>query len=335
MAFLSRARTWIAIAALLRGATPASAHIVPIPPSLCGVDPIGLTVPAMALEGQLTESAGRMRIVFDANASTIRFCPVTADNPGACADPAPWPFTLDDVPGTLSLPSRFSAVMTTSGDVAASAVPVTVTLGATTQTVPVTFTTGLALADDTVLEGAPLVGAGSWVLVGVVPGDGLPAPSDGHALALSVPCPPRPVPDKDQFVPASVVRKIAGEVAPGVTRLRFAVALGPADRPALAQGPVLVALHVDDQPIATAAIPALVRRPRRATGSSADGRATITLRSRTARRLALSVELHDVALPARGPGVRALVELTIQSPGMLARGERLFHAGADGTSLHR
>ena len=333
MALLSRARGSLAIAALAWVAT-ARAHIVPIPPSLCGVDPVGLTVPSMALAGQSTGSAGRLRIVFDANASTIRFCPVTVDAPATCAAPAPWPFTLDALAGTLSLPPRFTAVMTTSGDVAAAAVPVTITLGTLTETVPVTFTTGLALADGTVLEGAPLEGAGSWILVGVVPGDGLPAPLDGHALALAVPCPPRPVPDKDQFVPASVVRQIAGQVAPAAARLRFAVALGPADRPALAQGPVLLALHVDDETITTAAIPAVVGR-RRATGSSGDGRATVTVRSHTARRLALTVDLHDVVLPARAPGARALVGVTIQSPGMLARGERLFHAGPDGTTLHR
>ena len=334
MALLTRSSARLAVLLLACTALPARAHIVPIPPSLCGVDPIGVTVPAMALEGEPAGDAGRMRIVFDANASTIRFCPVTAADPGACADPTAWPFTLDGVAGSLTPPARFGAVMTTSGDVVSAAVAVALTLGATSQTIPITFSTGLALADGVVVEGAPLEGAGSWVLVGVVPGDGLPAPFDGHALALRVPCPPRPIPDKDQFVPASVVRHIAGEVAPAGTRLRFNVALGPADRPALAQGPVLLSLHVDDASIATAAIPALVGR-RRATGTSDDGRATVTLRSRSARKLALTVDLHDVALPARGPGARALVALTLQSPGMLARGERLFHAGPDGTTLHR
>lgn len=314
----------------------ASAHVVPIPPAVCSVDPLGLSVPAMGLTADPGGEVARLRVLFDANASVIRFCPVVAD-PGTCGGPTPWPFTLDGVAGAVVLPARFSAVMTSGGDVVSSAVPVSVTLGSTTVDVSVPFTTGLALADDAVLEGAALqsVGSWSWVLVGVVPGAALPAPFTGHALALTVPCPPRPIPDKDQFVPPSVVQRLAGRIAPAETRLRATVVVGPADRPALAQAPLLLALHVNEATVATGAIPGGLVGRRHPTGTSADGGTTVMAHRRGPGRLALTIRMRDVNLTPRTPGARALVGLAVQTSGMLARGERLFHADAAGTALDR
>ena len=60
--------------------------------------------------------------------------------------------------------------MESSGDVVLDDLPVSLTLGAATANVPVTLTTGLVAAGGTVVEGTPLQGLGTWMLVGVIRG---------------------------------------------------------------------------------------------------------------------------------------------------------------------
>ena len=115
------------------------------------------------------------------------------------------------------------------------------------------------------------------MLVGVIAGDSLPPPLTGQALLLGVACQPRPVPDKDQFVPPSVVGALRGQIGPETIRLRTTVTIGPADRPSLSRGSMLLAVHVDGTTIATAVVSAgLQGSRRRQVGTSDDGRTTVT-----------------------------------------------------------
>ena len=150
----------------------------------------------------------------------------------------PYGFELDASRGSLVLPARFGGLMESSGDMVLDDLPVALTFGGVTASVPVTLTTGLVAAGDTVAEGTPLQELGAWTLVGVLPGDSLPPPLTGQALLLSVACQPRPVPDKDQFVPPSVVGALRGQIGPETIRLRTTVTIGPADRPSPSSTPI-------------------------------------------------------------------------------------------------
>src|SRR5262249_17789797 len=150
----------------------------------------------LATSAAVSGAGTRLRIVYDANASVVHACPADADAGKDCGDSVPYDFELDASSGSLVLPARFGGLMESSGDMVLDDLPVAVTLGGVTADVQVTLTTGLAVAGDTVAEGAPLRGLGAWTLVGVLPGDALPPPLTGQALLLRVACQPRPVPDK-------------------------------------------------------------------------------------------------------------------------------------------
>ena len=322
------------VAATLAG--PAGAHVVPIPPSLCSFETIDLALPGarVATVAAVPSAGTGLRIVYDANASTVHACP-TAPGAGAdCGDSVPYAFVLDASSGSLVLPARFGGLMVSSGDVVLDDVPVALTIGSVTNSVPVTLTSGLAAAGDVVAEGMPLQGLGTWTLVGAVRGAALPPPLTGQPLLLRVRCQPRPVPDRDQFVPPSVVVSLRGRIAPGTIRLHARVAVGQADRPSLARGPVLLAVHLDGATVATAVVPAgLHGTRRRQVGTSGDGRTTVTARGRSLGRLNLTIEVRDVVPPVAL--TRALVGLTIDTGTLLARGERLFRTAPGGVDLRR
>ena len=248
-------------------ARPADAHIVPIPPSLCSFGTIDLELPAarVTTSAAVPSAATKLRILYDPNASVVHACPTGAGPGSDCGDSVPYGFVLDGSPGALALPSRFSGLMESSGDVVLDDLPVSLTLGAATANVPVTLTTGLVAAGGTVVEGTPLQGLGTWMLVGVIAGDTLPPPLTGQALLLGVACQPRPVPDKDQFVPPSVVGALRGQIGPETIRLRTTVTIGPADRPSFSRGSMLLAVH-------STAPPSPRRSCRRACRGAAGGR---------------------------------------------------------------
>jgi hypothetical protein len=335
VAVLSRPTLLAALAFVVGGSASVRAHIVPIPPSVCTLDPLVVRAPTLGLESSVADpEAATLRTVYDANASTLRFCTTAPGAPGSCGDAPPRRFTLDGVEGTIALPPRFATVMTARGEVVFPDLPVTVGLGGATLTTPVLLTTGLVAAGSLVVEGAPLQGIGGWLMVGVIPGDRLPAPLGGHPLVLSVPCSPRPIPDRDQFVPPSRVRRLAGRLAAGESALRATVTVGPADRGSFATGPALFSVHVDDETVAAAVVSGWTRDGRRLTGTTEDGRVTMTVVPRTSS-VGLTIAFRDVALAVRAPRARALVSLTLETGRLLARGERLFRADASGAALRR
>lgn len=308
------------------GATIASAHIIPIPPSQCRFDPLTLSAPARDAEGRAAEVADDVRIVYDANASVIRLC--SSDAGDTCVPGTARSFTLGAASGTIGFPARAGGTMESSGDMLLPDAAVVVSVGGVPTTVPVTLTTGLALVDGAVVEGAPLQGLQGFTLVGVLDGALLPVPFAGQSIALSVSCQPRPIPDKDQFVAPSRLARLRGEITATGARLRATIVRGQADLPNFARGPILLTIRIDDQRVATVVVSTGLQGGRRATSVSDDGRATLTVTKRSATHFGLSLDLHEVALPAATGATRAIVGVTLDTGGILARGERLFRPTA-------
>jgi hypothetical protein len=318
------------VAATVQGAF---AHIVPIPPSTCRFEPLDFSVPAIGLNGA-AETGGvndMMRIVFDAAESQIQLCPTVSDTDIHCGAPVPRPFTLGTMTGTVMLPSLFEAAMLSSGDLTIPDMPLTLTVGGSTVTIPVTMTTGLVAVEGTVVQGTPLQGLGSFTLVGALSGDALPPPVTGQSILVTFSCQPRPVPDKDQFSIALPLTPIKGQITSKQAHLTATAAISSATPPQLSGVPLLLAVNVDGMPVASAVLPSGVQGSRRLTGTSDDGKATITVRQ-TATRLVLTALLRNVTLPPQGGG-RVLVDLTLDSNGLIGRGEQLFRATGNGKRL--
>jgi hypothetical protein len=316
-------------------ARAAFGHIVPIPPSECRFDPLDLQVPTMGLTGAArpAEAADTMRILYDVSVNQLQFCAEAAGDPGRCGDPVPRPFTLGPTTGTLTLPSLFIGTMELSGDVVIADLPIAFTLGAATATVPVTLTTGLVAVNGSVAEGTPLQGLGSLVLVGTAPGDALPPPITGQPLLVRMSCQPRPVPDKDQFATPPRITSIKGWITTGRAKLRATVELPSSTAPDFAGRPTLLAVHVDGVTVASAVLSGGLHGRRRLAGASDDRHAKVDVRQRSAARLALAMVLRSVALPPQASGARVLVDLAVDTGGLLGRGEQLFHASRNGRRL--
>ena len=273
-------------------ARPADAHIVPIPPSLCSFGTIDLELPAarVTTSAAVPSAATKLRIVYDPNASVVHACPTGPDTGSDCGDSVPYGFVLDGSPGALALPSRFSGLMESSGDVVLDDLPVSLTLGAATANVPVTLTTGLVAAGGTVVEGTPLQGLGTWMLVGVIAGDSLPPPLTGAGAPARRGVPAAAGAGQGPVRPSERRRR-----APGTDRSRddpaphdgddrpggSAVAVARIDA---ARGPRRRRDHRDGGRIG-----GLQGSRRRQVGTSDDGRTTVTARGRATTRL----NLHD------------------------------------------
>ena len=326
---------WTVPAILAGSAAACLAHVVPIPPSACRLDHVMVR---SAMSGVETAAEGGdtvdgLRLVYDANASVVRLCTTAADDRATCAAVAPRTFAMGDTAVSLALPLKASGTMTTSGDVEFRDLPVEVTAG-TTVTVPVTLTTGLVALGDTVLEGTPLQGFGGFTLRGILDGAALPPAFGGVSLLLTATCTPRPIPDVDQFVPASRVARLVGRIDGTALRVGGVVHLGPADSVRFGRAPLLVSLRFDDQPVQTAVFSNFTRGRRRSTATSDDQRVTLTLARRGASAMVIALAVQNPSLPAAVSGKAVIVGITIDSSRLLARGERLFKPSPDG-GLHR
>jgi hypothetical protein len=145
--------------------------------------------------------------------SMVQACPADPGDPsGRCGAAVPRAFVVNGVAGTLALPAVFSLRMLSSGDLDAASVPLTITLGGTTVSVPFALTTGFALAGATPLLGAPFDASGAVRLVGTGSSPALPAPLGGASLGLELACTHTPPPDLDQFAPAPRLTKIRGAI---------------------------------------------------------------------------------------------------------------------------
>lgn len=321
----------VALAVLVGAASGAAAHVVPIPPSACRLDPVMLRsavsgVESLAVSG---DGADGMRLVYDANASVVRLCTTQAGDAATCAAVAARAFSLEGVSASVGFPMKASGTMTTAGDVEFRDVPVAVS--ADTQVdVPVTLTTGLVALDGQVIEGTPLKGFGAFKLRGVLDGAALPPAFGGRSLLLTATCAPRPIPDVDQFVPASRVGGLAGRIDQSELRLRGLVRVGPADTTGLGRGPLLLTVRIDDRTTQTAVFSNPAGARRRVTLTSDDGRTTLTVVRHGDAAMAFSVTIPSPALPTLPADEPAIVGVTIDTGRLLARGERLFKPAGGG-----
>jgi hypothetical protein len=315
------------------------AHLVPIPASTCAFAPMALSVPAMGLVGaaQPAGPADAMRIVYDAAANQIQVCPAALAGADPCGDPVARPFTLGTMAGTMTFPAVFNGGMLSSGDVTIPDLPITIAIGGTTASVPVTLTTALVALNGAVVEGVPLQALGSLELVGVIDGSALPPPLAGRSALVTVSCLPRPVPDKDQFAPPIETISLGGRIASGKARIRAMAAVSLTSPPDLASGPTLLSIDVDGTMVAAAVVSAGMHGSGRTiTGTSDDGRSAIMVRSvrrGATSRLTMTAQFSDVTLPPQTPGAPVLVDLTLDAGGVIWRGEQLFHVSHDGRTL--
>src|SRR5262249_56268416 len=139
------------------------------------------------------------------------------------------------------------------------------------------LTTGLVAVAGAVVEGTPLQGLGSLGLVGVLDGGALPPPVAGQSILLRLSCQPRPVPDKDQFVPDLQMTAIKGQITSTEVRLKASIDIASATPPNLVATPVLLSVNVDGTEVASAVVSSGLQGDRRPTGTSAHPPPTIPL----------------------------------------------------------
>jgi len=312
------------------------AHIVPIPPSVCEFEPLGLRVPATGVAGNV-QAAGptdAMRILYDPSASQVQICRMPADQSPGCLPGDPRAFTLGSAAGAVTFPTIFGGRMLSSGDVTITDLPLSVSLGATAVTTRLTLTTGLVSVNGAVAEGTPLQGLGSFTLVGSLDGGTLPAPLAGQSVLVTLSCQPRPVPDKDQFVSPPVMGSIGGQLTSTQARLRATVSVSTSSPPDLS-GPLLLAVNLDGQMVASGVFSAGVQGRRLLTGTSDDGDADITIRRASAGRLIVSARLRKVTLPPQSPHTPVLLDVTLDGGSFISRGEQLFKTSGSGRRVSR
>ena len=314
----------------------AVAHIAPIEPSLCAFEPLDLRVPATGLIG-VAATAGpddMIRTVYDASASQIQLCPADPGDSSTCGPPVPRPFTLGPTTGTIAFPGLFQGGMLSSGDWTIPDVPLAITVGGSTATVPVTLTTGLVTVGGVVAEGAPLQEAASAKLVGVLDGNALPPPLTGQSILMTLSCLPQPFPDEDQFASPLEMASIKGTITSKQAQLRATADItSSSPSPDFVGSPVLLAVDMGGVTIASAVFSTGLHGRRRLTGTSDDGRSVITVRqSRT--RLVLTLKLRNVTFPPQASGARVPLDVTLDVGGLIGRGEQLFQVSHNGRRLH-
>jgi len=310
------------------GAGIAHAHGVPVLPSTCVLAPVTLAAAGATATVDAPDGAPPLRIVYDVENGTAQLG----------ADPVvPRTFVVAGTAGTFAPPPLFTATLLTSGDLLASSVPLALTLGGTAYTVTVALTTGVAGVPGTVAEGSPIAADGSFTAVAVATGTGLPAPLAGP-LVVRMTCRADPVPDLDQFRPATETRLRAGRLRDGTLVLRGVVRPGPSFVPDFPGRPAILRVRAGDATIVEVVLPdgLAAGAKRRFTGRTADGASTVALRF-LRRRLGVETYRLDATLAGAAPpaagGRRVAVTLAMDVGGLVSRTTARFRAVRGGTQL--
>ena len=299
---------------LLLLAASAAAHIVPVPPSSCVFDPITIEAPTSGVVGTAAPPApaDQFQIFYDPAASQATFDMQSVP---------PRSFTAAGVEGTFVLPGLVVATLMSSGDLTLAIAPA-FTMNATTTTVPITLTTGLAAAAGMVVEGMPIASDGRFALVGITAESGLGPPLGGQLLTVRLACQAVPRPDTDQFHFATRTTPVSATLTARTLRLRAIFAPGATDVPDFPGSPALLRASNGDTTIAAVDLPSgLPARGRRLFIGSDDGRAALG-----ARRLQrpgpaaylFAVKVKSPTLPAVTGGPVS-VTLTYDVGGLLSR----------------
>jgi hypothetical protein len=152
----------------------------------------------------------------------------------------------------------------------------------------------------------------------------------GQSVLVTFSCLPRPVPDKDQFSTGLQLTPIKGEITSTEARLTATAAISSSAPPQLSGVPLMLAVAVDGTPVASAVLSSGVQGGARLSGTSDDGKATVTVRQ-SATRLVVTAVIRNVTLPPQSG--RVLVDLTLDANGLIGRGEQLFRATGGGKRL--
>ena len=326
-----------ALALVLLGVWPAvrvAAHVVPVPPSLCRFEPMTLEVSATGVGGAAAAAtdADTVLLKYDTGTSSIVVCPAAAPDFTACGPVVPRGFTLGASTGTLAFPAQFGATLLASGDALVPSLPVQMTLDGAGATATFRLTTGLVDVAGTVREGVPLRDLESFVLVGTAAPDTLPGTLLGQTVVLRLSCQPRPIPDKDQFLLPARVATLAGRIGASTASLRATVELPTPATLDFGAAPAMLLVHVAGQPVGAVVVTGGLAGKHAKKGKSDDGRSTLSVKQK-GTKLLVTARLGAVTMTSQTPGVPVDVDLVLDAGGLLARGERLFHASRNGRTL--
>ena len=317
-----------ALLVALVAATPAGAHIAPIPPSTCVPD-VQLFVAGAPAAVDPPAPSEQFRIVYTPNSSLdrsrIQVCRVDPVNPTACV-PGARGFTAGSTQGTLALPATFNMRLVASGELQAVAVPVALTVDASPATVPFDLTTEFVVTQEALLLGEPIRASGSVTLLGAAEGGNLPPPFTNAALLLRLTCTLEPPPDLDQFALASSIKSAKGVVTPKRTKLNVTV-----DSEGLVpdfSAPAVVRLAQGNGVVVLAMLPAgLSGSGRRFSADLATG-SVIVVQKKRSHKVVLKDNAGFVGPIATGDG-----ELQLEVGGLFARVPVAFRANRSGSSM--
>ena len=319
-----RARGWFIL--LLLAARVASAHIVPIPPSQCALDPVEIVAPDSGVTAVVDPPAGGQVVIrYDTQASQAQF-DLTAVPPRG--------FVAAGIAGTFALPTIFPATLTHTGDLTTVApIPLVFAMNGSTVAVPLTLTTSLAAAGSAMVEGAPIGPDGRFALVGLTATSGLGAPFGSGMLSVRFGCQATPRPDTDQF--AGQTTALSASVAAQTFRLRAIFAPGSSAMPSFAGSPAMLRVTSGGAVVATAYLAGGLAPHGRNVfiGRSADARAALGVRmlhrsGQVSFLMAVRVA-GATSPPAASPTVPA--EVVYEAGGFVSRVSFAFRPNRRGT----
>jgi hypothetical protein len=256
-------------------------------------------------------AADQFRILYDPGASLAQL--------GVGALPAR-ALQGGDLTGTLGFLSLFQATLLSSGELVADGVPLALVFGSSEVRLRVTLTTGLAVADDVVAEGAPLDADGRFTLVGAFARGTLPPPLDGTAATVSLSCRTSPRPDLSQFALAAVTRASGGKLGRDGGRLRASIELPSGVAPEFTSRPAMLRVSAGTTTVAAVHLPAGLEARGGRSFVGENGIATIAVRAgrgTPASSYVLKVRLRAADLPADAGALG--IQLTQDLGGILAR----------------
>jgi hypothetical protein len=322
-----RRRHWSTLLLLILAGHSAHAHLVPVPPSTCAFDPVEIAAPAdgITATAAAATTSDVLRIVYDPQASQAQFDLRTV--------PAR-DFTVAGSTGTLALPALFVSTLSNAGDLATT-VPLAFTVDGAPATVPMTLTTGLAVAGGTIVEGAPLAADGSFTLAGVTAASSLGGPFAGRVVSVRLTCKANPRPDTDQFAVATQTTFINGSVNARTLRVRVIFAPPATVAPDLPGAPAVLRLRLNGALVASVEVPSglAARGKKLFVGDSADGRATVAVRSLKRGGKTVYLLGAKVTSPTLTPlsGKRVPAELVYTAGGLFSRATASFKVKGHGT----
>src|SRR5947199_7520486 len=315
---------------LLLAARGAAAHIIPIPPSTCVLDPVDIVAPATGVAATVAApaAADQLTIHWDVAANQAQL---------DLASVPPRSFVAAGVSGTFALPTFFSATFTHNGDLTVT-VPVVFAMDGRTVAVPLMLTTGLAAAGGTMVAGVPIgppTGDGRFTLVGITASSGLGPPFGPGMLSVRLSCLATPRPDPDQF--AGQTTPLSGNLSSQALKLRAIFAPG-GETPDFPGVPAMLRVTSGGTVVVTAYLPAGLPAHGRSLfiGRSDDGRAAVgvrTLHRSGQLSFLMAVRIQAATLPAAST-TPVPVDITYEVGGFLSRMSLPFRVKRHGTRLH-